>query len=45
MGNTDNVKLIVSKVFRRQHATGIAPIELHTVEIDRGLTFEQAEAK
>ncbi|XP_031638010.1 protein strawberry notch-like [Contarinia nasturtii] len=45
MGNTNNVKVLSTRTFNRKHATGIAPIELHTIEIDRGITFEEAEKK
>ncbi|XP_031629195.1 protein strawberry notch-like [Contarinia nasturtii] len=45
MGNTNNVKVLSTRTFNRKHATGIAPIELHTIEIDRGITFEEAEEK
>lgn len=45
MGNTDNVKVLNKQVFHRKHATGIAPLELYTVEVDRGITFEEAEKK
>ncbi|XP_055305028.1 protein strawberry notch-like [Sitodiplosis mosellana] len=45
MGNTDNVKVLDTKVFHRKHATGVAPIELYTVEIDRGITYDEAVKK
>lgn len=32
------MKLISTQVFHRKHSTGIAPIELHTVEFDREIS-------
>lgn len=45
MGDINKVKILDTQVFLRKHATGVAPIELHTVEVDRGLTFDKAAEK
>lgn len=41
LGNTENAKKIHSIQFMRRHATGTAPIELTTVEIERGISWEE----
>lgn len=45
MGNTNNVKVLDIKVFYRENATGIEKIELYSIEVDRGLTFDEAKTK
>lgn len=37
--NVIRIKLIR---FLRKHATGIAPIELHTVQVERGMIWQEA---
>lgn len=45
MGNTNNAEKIKSSRFIRRHATGTAPIEVTTVAINRGLSWEDALKK
>lgn len=45
MGNTENVEKIWSTRFERKHATGTAPIEVTTVAVNRGISWEEALEK
>lgn len=42
MGNTNNAEKIRSIRFMRKHATGTAPIDVTTVAVNRGITWEEA---
>lgn len=41
LGNTENAEKISSTRIMRRHATGTAPIELTTVAIERGISWEE----
>ncbi|XP_055306092.1 protein strawberry notch-like [Sitodiplosis mosellana] len=45
MGNTNNAEKIRSMRFIRRHATGTAPIEITTVAVNRGISWEEAIEK
>lgn len=45
MGNTDNAQKIKNLRFMRKHVTGVAPINVTTVALERGMTWEQAVKK
>ncbi|XP_037040157.1 protein strawberry notch-like [Bradysia coprophila] len=42
VGDPARIKRISAIRFLRRHATGLSPIELHTVRVDRGITWSQA---
>ncbi|XP_065173122.1 protein strawberry notch isoform X2 [Atheta coriaria] len=41
----ENVKRVKTVTFLRKHATGTAPTELHTVQVERGMSWEEAHDK
>ncbi|KAF2894826.1 hypothetical protein ILUMI_11349 [Ignelater luminosus] len=41
----ENVKRVRTVTFLRKHATGTAPTELHTVHVERGMSWEEAMEK
>lgn len=45
IGDPEKIKRISKVCFTRRHATGLSPIELHTVRVDRGITWDQAVEK
>ncbi|XP_044737863.1 protein strawberry notch isoform X3 [Chrysoperla carnea] len=46
LGTTgDNVKRIKVYTFLRKHSTGIAPTELHVVQVERGMSWDEAVEK
>lgn len=42
LGKSESVSRIKLIRFLRRHATGIAPIELHTVQVERGMIWQEA---
>ncbi|KAG4074462.1 hypothetical protein HA402_015751 [Bradysia odoriphaga] len=42
VGDPERIKRISAIRFIRRHATGLSPVELHTVRVDRGITWSQA---
>ena len=40
--NDEDVSRIKLVRFIRKHATGIAPTELHTVQVERGMIWQEA---
>ncbi|XP_031633678.1 protein strawberry notch isoform X2 [Contarinia nasturtii] len=42
LGKSENVTRIKLVRFLRKHATGVAPIELHTVHVERGMIWQEA---
>lgn len=40
--NDEDVSRIKLIRFIRKHATGIAPTELHTVQVERGMIWQEA---
>lgn len=42
VGEPERIKRISATRFFRRHATGIAPVELHTVRVDRGMSWDEA---
>lgn len=43
--NGENVKRVRTVMFLRKHATGTAPTELHTVHVERGMSWDEAMEK
>lgn len=41
----ENVKRVRTVTFLRKHATGTAPTELHTVHVERGMSWDEAMNK
>lgn len=42
LGKSENVNRIKLIRFLRKHATGVSPIELHTVHVERGMIWQEA---
>lgn len=42
LGKSESVTRIKLIRFLRRHATGVAPIELHTVQVERGMIWQEA---
>lgn len=42
LGKSENVSRIKLIRFLRKHATGVAPTELHTVQVERGMIWQEA---
>ena len=45
MTQEDHVELVKTHTFLRKHATGKAKIELHVLQVERGMSWEQAVEK
>merc|ERR1719193_755635 len=45
MTKEDRVELVKTHCFTRKHATGKAKIELHVLQVERGMSWEAAEQK
>lgn len=45
MGKSENVTRIKLIRFFRKHATGISPVELNTVHVERGMMWQEAVDK
>merc|ERR1719233_2784651 len=45
MTQEDHVELVKTHTFLRKHATGKAKIELHVLQVERGMSWEAAEQK
>ncbi|KAJ6650177.1 Protein strawberry notch like 1, partial [Pseudolycoriella hygida] len=45
IGRPENINRISTKRFFHQHATGVAPVEIHTVRVDRGISWDEAFEK
>merc|ERR1719305_2121551 len=45
MTKEDKVELVKTHCFTRKHATGKAKIELHVLQVERGMSWEAAEQK
>lgn len=43
LGNTDKAEKIKSTQFIRRHATGVAPVNVTTVALERGVSWEEAK--
>lgn len=41
----DHVELVKTRTFQRKHSTGSAKIELHVLHVERGLSWDAAQAK
>lgn len=42
LGNTDKADKIKNIRFIRKHASGVAPVDLTTVALERGISWEDA---
>lgn len=42
LGKSESVMQLKVIRFLRKHATGIAPIEMHTVQVERGMIWQEA---
>lgn len=42
LGKSENVTRIKLIRFLRKHATGVSPIEMHTVHVERGMIWQEA---
>ena len=45
MTQEDHVELVKTHTFLRKHATGKAKIELHVLQVERGMSWDQALEK
>merc|ERR1712227_953864 len=45
MTQEDHVELVKTHTFLRKHATGKAKIELHVLQVERGMSWDQAVEK
>lgn len=42
LGKSESVTRVKLIRFLRKHATGVAPIELHTLQVERGMIWQEA---